>query len=80
MGRSDWNVSSRPPGKLNLSLTIAQTHERQRKVMLSFPVIRRVFPLIITCLVALGLLLLLSGFSDIRLTDDWEVAALESHL
>lgn len=80
MGRSDWNMSSRPPGKLNLSLTIAQTHERQRKAMRILRVIRHVFPLIITCLVALGLLLLLSGFSDIGLTNGWEAAALESRL
>lgn len=69
MDSGNWEVSSRPPGKLNLGLNIAQTHERQRKVVRIVGWIHRVFPLLAACLFALGLVLLLSGFSDVRLTN-----------
>lgn len=66
MGNGNWNVSSRPPGKLNLSLNIAQTHERKRKAMRIVRVMRRTFPLVVVSLFALGLVLLLSGFSSVE--------------
>lgn len=61
----NWNISSRPAGELDLGLNIAQTHERQRMAVRIVRGMRRGFPLLAACLFALGLVLLLSGFSDI---------------
>ena len=61
----NWNISSRPAGELDLGLNIGQTHERQRMAVRIVRGMRRGFPLLAACLFALGLVLLLSGFSDI---------------
>lgn len=69
MSNGSGNAFSQAPGKLTSSLNSAQIHERKRKAVRIVRVMCRTFPLVISSLLALCLVLLLGGFSSLQPAD-----------
>lgn len=61
----NWSFSSQSSGKLSSGLSIARAAEPQRTAPWIVRGMRRAMALLAACFMAFGLLLLLSGFSDI---------------
>ena len=62
MARDEWQVCSGAPGGLNLTMDIARTHTSPGTAARLF---RRTVPVVAASLLAIGLVLLLSGFSQV---------------